>query len=69
MKRLTIEQKRVVARSLGSPDRPLNRIVDLTKPNGSPDYDSESLRRRSSETARARGEHYSKVARKMSSHS
>lgn len=65
VKRMTLEEKRQVAEILGAPNRPLNRIVELTKPNGAPDYNSESLRARSQSTAKARGVRFSRVAKKM----
>lgn len=65
LKRLTIEEKRRAAEILGAADRPLNHIIELTKPNGSPDYNSETLRERSKATAKARGARFSRIARKM----
>lgn len=68
-KRLTIEEKRRAAKILGAPDRPLNHVIEQTKPNGAPDYNSETLRERSKVTARQRGARFSRVAKKMATQS
>lgn len=65
LKRLSLEEKRKAAQTLGAADRPINVIIELTKPNGAPEYSSTSLRQRSKETVAARATRFSKLAQRM----
>ena len=66
MERTSLHHKKAVAKLLSAKGRPIQKIEKLTKGNSSPRYNSKSLLKRSSETAKKRAARYNRVLSRFS---
>jgi len=66
MERLSFEEKLQEAKLMSEKGRPIANLSKAVKSNESPEYASESLRKRSKSTAAERAKRYNRVAGELS---
>lgn len=65
MSQLSYEEKLAVAKRMSKEGRPIANLSKTVKGNSSPEYKSQSLRKRSQETAALRAKRYNRVAAEL----